>query len=177
MTLRDIARDCLRKRGSKCLCAFAPAILLPSDKVASALIPTSIPTIAWFSLTFGISSVSTVMLTNHLSARRETVAFIALPVKRTDSRIRTQPKFGIHRRLLSVLNWSLESSKLSRMPFFLKRGNCVCFLKKRWNASPKSIIASCGAHLVTSNIQGNCSRLMLLSSLRSAPSLTVSPAS
>ncbi len=97
--LRDRLRDSLRKRSSNALWGLGPVMVSPVESVASAETPKSTPTAPWFSaLRLGGSSVSTVTLPNQRSATRETVADRIFPVKRNDSRIRTQPKLGMRMR-------------------------------------------------------------------------------
>src|SRR5690606_34416853 len=142
----------------------------PVESVASADTPRSTPTAPWFSV-FGrceVTGVSTAMLTNHLSATREIVADMILPVKRNDSRMRTHPRLGIRMRQPSMLNWSLVSVKRSCTPFLRNFGYLARPAKKFLNASPNWMMAICGAFLVTSSIHGNCSRLMAFSWRRSA---------
>jgi hypothetical protein len=62
-----------------------------------------------------MSSVSTVRLTNHLAATRETVADRIFPVKRKDSRILTQPRLGMRMREPSTLNYDAVSSTAALM--------------------------------------------------------------
>src|SRR5215510_10298222 len=73
-----------------------------SLKVASALMPRSTPTTAWFSRLGGVCSIATVRLTNQRSAVRDTTADLILPTKRSDSRIFTQPITGSLTRLSST---------------------------------------------------------------------------
>jgi hypothetical protein len=135
--------------------------------VASVLTPRSTPTERLVLMVGEESSTSTAKLTNHWSVRLDTVAESMRPSKRNGSDMRTYPSFGIRTRLGSTPKVPLDKEKESQMPFFLNFGYRPLPLKKLSNDDPKSISASWGAHLVTSIIHGNGSRLMLLSSHRS----------
>ena len=76
---------------------FCTETISPFDRVAKFLIPKSTPTASvWFSLTpTGVVSIWTLILTNHLSARRETVADKIVPENLRDLVNLTQPNLGI----------------------------------------------------------------------------------
>ncbi|GEM_PF-6089279 len=81
------------------------------------------PVAPWFSAgRRGIASAATVMLINHRSATRETVAEMSLPVKRNASCIRTHPRWGMRMRWPSRENWSLVRIKRSCTPFLRNFG-------------------------------------------------------
>lgn len=64
------------------------------------------------------------------------------------------------------LPFFLKSGRLMRGTLRLPNGDSNQFLR----ATPRPMIASCGAHFVTSSIQGNCSRFTALTWRRSAVS-------
>jgi hypothetical protein len=115
-----------------------------------------------------------VKLANQRSATRDTVTDLMLPVKRTDSRIRIQPMTGSFTRLPSTstafgccLSVPLSARKLSlETPFFLKVGYLARPSKKFLKATPRFLIACCGAFFVTSPIHGKASPLMAFRSRR-----------
>jgi len=85
--------------------------------------PKSTPVAPWFSAgRMGIASAATVMLINHRSAIRETVAEMSLPLKRNASCIRTHPRWGMRMRRPSRENWSLVRGKRSSTPFLRNFG-------------------------------------------------------
>ena len=106
------------------LMRLGPVMASPVLSVASVLMPRSTPTASLGCSTGLISSVSIMMLANQRSASRLTVTRFSLPVKRTASRIRTQPILGSLIRLASTrkVPVSLAAQKLSRTPLYLNRG-------------------------------------------------------
>ena len=102
------------------------------------------------------SATSTSTEANHRSASRLTVTRRGWPRKRSVSRILTEPTRGSLMRWLSQTEvpTSLTAQKPSRTPRRLKRGKRPRLSKKDLNAAPRSMMASCTAHLVTSSIQG-----------------------
>ncbi|KJU86525.1 hypothetical protein MBAV_001283 [Candidatus Magnetobacterium bavaricum] len=175
LTLRERDLDNRLRRDRLERSALCPLMVLPSLIVVRFDTPRSTPVAAWFSRTGTICSTSTVRLTNHLSAVRETIADLILPLNLNDSLILTQPIMG------SFICWSITSTavgcflsvppsarKLSCCPFFLNRGYLPLPEKNRLKAVPRFLIACCGAFLVTSNIHGNWSALISFNCLRKA---------
>src|SRR5262249_7845256 len=105
-------------------CDFGPTMISPVESVASADTPRSMPTSASGWVTGFTSSVLICKATNHRPASHETVARFNGPVKRTASRIFTQPITGSLMRLPLVrkVPTSLAGQKLGRASLRLKRG-------------------------------------------------------
>lgn len=157
----------------KLLVRLWPCVFVPSLSTARSVTPRSMPIEARGWAIAGTSSASNRTEANHLSAVREMVARLAMPSKRGISRIRTQPMTGSLIRFPSMrkVRTSFAAQKLSPTPFFLHRGQRPRFSKHDRNADLRSMIASCAAHLVTSNIHGKLSRLTSLSRRRSSASV------